>query len=574
MSGLSRRHFVEMLAVAGSAGCTLLHRRGQHEPSSATTFYDVPRFGNVHLLHLTDTHAQLEPIYFREADVDLGAGDLRGRATHRVGRRWLKAFHVAAGTRAAYAGADLDFDELARRYGRVGGYPQIATLLRRLRADRPGALLLDGGDAWQGSGTALWTRGGDMIAASQLLGVDAMTGHWEFTYGADRIAAFARGGPISFLAQNVRTLDFDEPVFSSTLHREMNGVPVAVIGQAYPYTAIAHPRRFVPDWTFGIQERNLQLEVERARLQGAQIVVLLSHNGVDVDLKLAGRVTGIDAILGGHTHDALPAPQLVANRAGKTLVTNAGSHGKFVGVLDLDVRDGDLRDFRYRLLPVFADLLPPDPAMQAQVERSRAPYQANLAAPLAHAETTLYRRGNFGGTMDQVILDALRAVGDAPIAFSPGFRWGTTLLADEPIRRGDLLAQTAITYPELAVRLMTGAEIKAVLEDVCDNLFNPDPYRQQGGDMVRVGGLQYARAPFAALGDRIRDLRLDGELLDADKRYKVAGWGSVTAADATADQAPPIWEVVEAYLKTRPTVRVERIETPKLIGVDGDPGLG
>jgi sulfur-oxidizing protein SoxB len=569
MTGIDRRQFIEMLAIAAAGGALDAAASGADQLDER--LYDVPRFGNVHLLHLTDTHAQLRPIYFREASVNLGAGDARGRMPHRVGRAWLDAFGIAAGTRGAYAFDALDFDALARRYGRVGGFAQIATLVKRLRADRPGALLLDGGDSWQGSATALWTRGEDMIAAQRMLGVDAMTGHWEFTYGAERVAAFAREGTIPWIAQNVRTLDFDEPVFAPVLAREINGVPVAIIGQAYPYTPIAHPRRFVENWTFGIREENLQREVDRARAGGAQVVVLLSHNGADVDLKLAQRVAGIDVILGGHTHDALPAPQVAAGHDRRTLVTNAGSHGKFVAVLDLDVRGGRLRDLRYRLLPVFADLLGADPAMQAQIGRSRAPYADRLERQLAITETTLYRRGNFGGTMDQVILDALRAVGDAPIALSPGFRWGTTLLAGDPIRREDLLAQTAITYPEVTIRTLTGTEIKNVLEDVCDNLFNPDPYRQQGGDMVRVGGLTYSCTPHARIGARINDLRLDGRPLEADRGYKVAGWASV--ADPVGPAGRPVWELVEEYLGSRPTVRIGRIETPRLIGVDHDPGI-
>ena len=564
---MNRREFLEVLSVAAACG-GLLRADGAR---AAASLYEFAAFGNVRLLHFTDCHAQLEPVYFREASTDIGAGAEAGRIPHRVGNAWLEAARARRGGALAYAFTALDFEAQAHRYGRVGGFAALATLVKRLRAGARASLLLDGGDSWQGSATALWSRGQDMVDAAKLLGVDAMTGHWEFTYGAERIDAFARSNEIAWIAHNVRTKDFDEPVFAPFVIREVGGAAVAIIGQAFPYVPIAHPPRFVPAWTFGIQERNLQLQVDAARAAGAAAVILLSHNGLDADLKLATRVGGIDAILGGHTHDALPSGRLVTSPSGRTLVTNAGSHGKFLGVLDLDVRGRRLRDVRYRLLPVFADLLAPDPAMRDLVERIHAPHRERLAAPLAVAASTLYRRGNFGGSMDQVILDALRAVEDAPIALSPGFRWGPTLLAGDTITRGDVYAQTGITYPQVHVREMTGAQIRAALEDVCDNLFNPDPYLQQGGDMVRVSGLQYACAPRARMGERIRDLRIGDVPLDADRRYKVAGWAPVGDA---APEARPIWDVVEAYLLSRKTIRVGRIEAPRLVGVDGDPGLG
>ena len=399
-----------------------------------------------------------------------------------------------------------------------------------------------------------------------------MTAHWEFTYGADRVREVIAGqlhGRIAFVAQNIRTTDFEDDVFPALVMREANGVRVAIIGQAFPYTPIAHPRHFIPDWTFGIQEANLQKRVEAARHDGAAVVILLSHNGMDTDLKLAGRVAGIDAILGGHTHDAVPIAIDVRNAGGTTLVTNAGSNGKFLGVLDLDVRSGRVADYRYRLLPVFSNLLPPDPAMQAHIDATRAPYLARLTEPLAITEGLLYRRGNFNGSFDQLILDALREVKGADIAFSPGFRWGTSLLPGETITREHVMDQTAITYPHTTLTRMTGTTIKAVLEDVADNLFNPDPYYQQGGDMVRVGGLTYACEPGAAMGRRISDLRLQGEPLAADRTYSVAGWAPVGAGAG----GEPIWEVVETWLKHRKTVTPRQLETPRLIGVEGNPGI-
>jgi sulfur-oxidizing protein SoxB len=403
--------------------------------------------------------------------------------------------------------------------------------------------------------------------------VDVMTGHWEFTHGAARVRELidtVLAGRIAFVAQNVATIDFEDPVFAPWVLRESGGVVVAVIGQAFPYTPIANPRHFVPEWSFGIQEARLQKAVASARAEGAQVVVLLSHNGMDTDLKLASRVSGIDAILGGHTHDAVPVAVEVAHPGGRTLVTNAGSNGKFLGVLDLEVQERRVAGWRYRLLPVFADLLPPDADMAALVARLRAPFEARLSEPLAVTEGLLYRRGNFNGSFDQLILDALMAQTGAPIAFSPGFRWGTTLLPGETITREALMNQTAITYPQVTVSELTGAQVKAVLEDVCDNLFNPDPYQQQGGDMVRVGGLTYTCEPGAAMGRRVSDLRLDGEPLDADRRYRVAGWASV----AEGVQGEPVWDLVERWLRARQVVPARTPNVPRLLGVERNPGLG
>jgi sulfur-oxidizing protein SoxB len=470
----------------------------------------------------------------------------------------LKQFGIAPGGAAAHAFTFLDFERAARRYGKVGGYAHLATLVKRLRAARPHALLLDGGDTWQGSATALWTEGVDMIGAQKLLGVDLMTAHWEFTYGMKRVqAAVARElAPMEFLAQNVKTVDFEDPVFKPYTLRSVNGVALAVIGQAFPYTPISHPRHLVADWSFGIQEPRVQQLVDEVRAKGAQAVVLLSHNGMDVDVKLAARVRGLDAILGGHTHDGVPAPVVV----GKTLVTNAGSNAKFLAVLDLEVKSGAVTGYRYKLLPVFANLLPADPAMDAYIERVRAPYRAKLEERLAVTEGLLYRRGNFNGTWDQLLCNALMAVKGADIAFSPGFRWGSTLLPGDAITFEHLMDQTAITYPYATLNEMTGEQVKAILEDVADNLFNPDPYLQQGGDMVRVGGLTYACNPKAAMGARISDLRLAGQPVEAGKRYKVAGWAPV-AEGATGE---PVWDVAARYLRERRTLAPLEPNVPRL----------
>jgi sulfur-oxidizing protein SoxB len=415
-----------------------------------------------------------------------------------------------------------------------------------------------------------------MVEASKALGVNLMTGHWEFTLGAERVKELVdkdlAASGIEFLAQNVRTTDFNDAVFKPYVMRTINGHAVAVIGQAFPYTPIANPRYFTPTWSFGIREQELQIVVERARARGAQAVVLLSHNGMDVDLKLASRVSGIDAILGGHTHDAVPLPVIVKKGSWRTIVTNAGCNGKFLGVLDLQIRRKRVLDFRYTLLPVFSQLLAPDREMAALITRLRAPHEAQLREVLATTSGLLYRRGNFNGSWDELLLDALMATQDAPIAFSPGFRWGTSLLAGAAITREHLMDQTATTYSYATLNNMSGAQIKALLEDVADNLFNPDPYYQQGGDMVRVGGLTYAIEPGARMGSRISDLRLAGKPLDAGKLYKVAGWAPVSEGARTAG-LKPVWELVERWLKAQKTVAPRAVNTPRLIGMQGNPGL-
>ncbi len=584
---ISRREFVKLLGMAGAAGM-LPHSifAAARQPSD---LYEVPKFGNVTILHITDTHAQLNPVYFREPNVNLGLGDALGQAPHLVGNALLKHFGIEAGGIEAHAFTYLNFDEAAQKFGKVGGFAHLKTLVKRLRDDRgPGnSLLLDGGDTWQGSGTAYWTRGRDMVGACNLLGVDVMTGHWEFTYLDEEVIKNVGEFKGEFVAQNVKVREealfdyrfadfagFNEDsglAFKPYTIKEVGGARVAVIGQAFPYTPIANPSRFIPDWTFGIQDARMQEIVDAVREnEKPDVVVVISHNGMDVDLKMASRVSGIDVIFGGHTHDGMPAPTVVSNKSGKTLVTNAGSNGKFLGVMDLDVKDGKVKDFRYRLLPVFSNLLPADPEMQAYIDEVRAPYKDKLEEKLTTAGATLYRRGNFNGTFDQVICDALRKVNDAQISLSPGFRWGTTVLPGQSITLEHVMDQTCITYPETYRREMSGADIKAILEDVCDNLFNPDPYVQQGGDMVRVGGLDYVCDPTQEMGKRISDMTLDdGTKVEADKTYVVSGWATV------GSQSPgrPIWEVVSDYLRLQQTVKIEKLNTPKLVNVAGNPGI-
>jgi len=579
---MDRRDFLWMLGGASAAGMFA----GCSSAGLRRDPYDAASFGNARILHFTDCHAQLIPIYFREPNVNIGLGRAKGRSPHLVGEQLLSQLTMGRTEREEHAFTYLNFDAAARQFGKVGGFSHLKTLVDQQRGavGDENSLLLDGGDTWQGSATALWTRGQDMVDACNLLGVDIMTGHWEFTYRDKEVLQNIERFNGEFLAQNIRVSEealfdgadaYDEDsghAFKPYTMRTVGGRRVAVVGQAFPYTPIANPSRFIPDWSFGIRDDDLQELVNRIRAtEKPDVVIVLSHNGMDVDVKMASRVAGVDAILGGHTHDGVPEPLVVNNSGGKTLVTNAGSNGKFLAVLDLDIGAGKINDYRYRLLPVFSNLLPADPEMQRFIDELRAPYQEQLNEPLAIAESLLYRRGNFNGTFDQVICDALLEVGDAEISLSPGFRWGTSVLPGDTVTMERLMDQTALTYPETYVRDMTGNELKIILESVADNLFHPDPYYQQGGDMVRLGGLNFTCDPTAMMDHRISEMTLDnGELIDASKRYKVAGWATVGSTSPGA----PIWDVVAEYLKAKKTIKIDRINTPKLRNVSNNPGLG
>jgi S-sulfosulfanyl-L-cysteine sulfohydrolase len=574
-----RRDFLKFTGAAALSGGLPLIARS----ADSAGVYDLERFGNARILHITDTHAQLQPAFFREPSVNLGIGAMQGKPPHLVGRAFLDRFGVRPDSADAYAFTFVDFEKSAARFGKLGGFAHLKTLIDRLRSDvgPERSLLLDGGDLWQGTGQANTLQGADMVEAANLLGIEAMTGHWEFTYGEAALRSNLERFKGEFLAQNVYLTEeatfndakaFDPAsgrVFKPAMIKEIGGYRVAVIGQAFPYVPVAHPKRFTPDWTFGIRDDELQTLVNGLRTNDkVDAVVLLSHNGMDVDLKLAGRVTGIDVILGGHTHDAVPQPIAVANAGGTTLVTNAGSNGKFLGVLDLELAKGKVSDARYRLLPVFSELLKPDPAMQALIQKMREPHAAGYAEKIATADRLLYRRGNFFGTVDQLICDALRSELDAEIALSPGFRWGSSMLPGQPVTMEDVLSETAITYPESYVQSLTGSQIKDILEDVCDNLFNADPYYQQGGDMVRVGGMAYTCTPGESVGRRISELKLDsGRALSAGKSYSVAGWASVNP-----QQGMPVWDVLAKYLRAgkAPEPRGAGVT---LKGVDDNPGI-
>ena len=584
---LSRREFLHTLGLAAAAG--MFPRSVFAESKLPSDFYTVPESGNVRLLHITDTHAQLMPVYFREPSVNLGIGDARGEVPHLVGKELLKRFSIPAGGPRAHAFTCLDFERAAHKYGKVGGFSHLKTLVDKLRSEygNDKTLLLDGGDTWQGSGTAYKTRGMDMVEACNLLGVDVMTGHWEFTYQEEEILKNIGAFNGDYVCQNVfvkqdalfdyRFADFDGfnedsgRAFKPYVIKDLGGVRVAVIGQAFPYTPIANPQRFIPDWTFGIKDGEMQEVVNTLREdEKPDLVVVISHNGMDVDLKMASIVTGIDAIFGGHTHDGVPGAIEISNPEGKTLVTNAGSNGKFVGVMDFDVQKGKLKGYSYKLLPVFSNMIKPDADMTAHINKVRKPHLDWLNEELAVAEEVLYRRGNFNGTFDQLICDALRIESDAQISLSPGFRWGTTVLSGQPITMENVLDQTCMTYPETYRREMTGNDIRLILEDVCDNLFNPDPYYQQGGDMVRVGGLDYVCDPTADTGKRISGMTLDnGDKIDMKKKYIVAGWATV----GSQSPGPAVWDMVADHLRTTKSAKITKLNTPKLKDVGNNPGL-
>jgi sulfur-oxidizing protein SoxB len=562
---ISRREFlmasVATTAILGTGFPGGLARLAAQQAMTEDQLLDFDSFGNVTLVHLTDIHAQLMPIYFREPSINLGVGEVNGLPPHITGEDFLKLYNLEPGSPEAYALTYVDFQALAQSYGKMGGMDRIATVLKRIRSERPNnTLFLDGGDTWQGSYTANQTNGADMITVMNALEPDAMTGHWEFTYGDERVQEIIDELPFAFLGSNIYDAEWNEPAFEGYKIFERGGVKIGVVGQAFPYTPIANPRWMFPNWSFGIREEDVIKNVEAARADGAECIVLLSHNGFDVDRKLASRVPGIDVILAAHTHDALPEPVMV----GKTLVVASGSNGKFLSRVDLDVSGGEVKGFRYRLIPIFSDVITPDPEMTALVDELRAPYKTELARELGKTESLLFRRGNFNGTFDDLLCDAMLAERDAEIALSPGFRWGTSLLPGQTITVEDLHNACAMTYPSVYRITMTGTVIREVLEDVGDNLFNPDPYYQQGGDMVRVGGMGYAIDVAQPMGSRISDMTLlaTGEAIEPNREYTVAGWASINPEV----EGPPIWDVVENHLSKNPVVALEPNRSVKVTG--------
>jgi len=561
---LSRRDFLQASfaasAIVGASGFGNWAKLAAQQQLTQDRLLDFDTTGNVTLIHFADCHAQLKPVWFREPSINLGVGEVKGKPPHISGTEFLKTYGIEPGSPQAYALTNEDFVALAREYGRMGGFDRVSTIVKAIRADRPDALFLDGGDTWQGSLTALRTQGQDMVNAMNLMRPDAMTSHWEFTYGIDRVTEIVDELPFPFLGANIFDNEWDEPAYESHATFERGGVKVAVIGQAFPYLPIANPRWMFPNLSFGIREDRMRAVVDEVRADGAELVVLLSHNGFDVDRKMAGRIDGIDVILAGHTHDALPEPVIVND----TLIIASGSHSKFVSRLDLDVRDGGVKGWNYRLIPVFSDVIAPDPEMTALVETERAPFEADLEEVIGTTNSLLYRRGNFNGTWDDLICQALLEEREADIALSPGFRWGPSLLPEQAITREDIYGATAMTYPNAYRSEMSGELIHTILEDVADNLFNPDPYYQQGGDMVRVGGMGYTIDISKPIGSRITDLTLlkTGDPIDPDKTYVVAGWASVNEDT----EGPAIYDLVEDYVSRKGTIDIRPNAAVKTVG--------
>ena len=562
---ISRRHFVQVgLAASAIYGASGFGNWGRLSAQQALTQNDLLDFkttGNVTLIHITDTHAQLKPVYFREPEINIGVGGVIGKPPHVTGADFRKLYGIPDGSAADYALTYDDFTSLAGTYGRMGGMDRISTVVNSIRADRTDALVLDGGDTWQGSLTALRTNGQDMVNVFNALGTDAMTSHWEFTLGIDRVMEIVENElNFPFLGANIFDTEWDERAFEPYKMFERGGVQIAVIGQAFPYMPIANPGWMFPDLSFGVRQDNMAELVAEVRGKGAELVVLLSHNGFDVDRKLAANVDGIDIILTGHTHDALPEPVLV----NKTYLIASGSHGKFVTRLDLDVRDGEMKGINHRLIPIFTDVIAPDPEMTALVDTQRAPYKAELDEVIGKTDSLLYRRGNFNGTWDDLICNALISEREADIALSPGFRWGASLLPGQDITREDIFNATAMSYPEAYRSEMTGETLHIILEDVADNLFNPDPYYQQGGDMVRVGGMGYRIDINQPQGKRITEMTLlkTGERIEPSQTYVVAGWASVNEGT----EGPAIWDVVESHIRREGTVTVDPNTSVKVVG--------
>ncbi len=563
---ISRRDFLQVSmaasALVGASGFGNWSRLAAQQALTQDQLLQFDTFGNVSLIHVTDIHAQLKPIYFREPSVNIGVGDNRGAVPHLTGADFRKFYGINDGSPSHYALSSGDFSSLAKAYGRVGGLDRVATVVNAIRADRPDALLLDGGDTWHGSYTCYHTEGQDMVNVMNGLKPDAMTFHWEFTLGSDRVAEIVEGLPFAALGQNIFDAEWDEPaeLFPPYQFFERGGVKIAVIGQAFPYMPIANPGWMFPEYSFGIRDENMQAMVDEVRAQGAECVVCLSHNGFDVDKSMASKVTGIDVILSGHTHDALPEPVLV----GDTIIVASGSNGKFVSRVDLDIQNGRMMGFRHKLIPIFSDVIEPDAEMTALIDEQRAPFKAELEEVVGQTDSLLYRRGNFNGTWDDLICDALMSEREADIAMSPGVRWGPSLIPGDDITREDIWNVTSMTYGKAYRTEMTGEFIKVILEDVADNIFNPDPYYQQGGDMVRIGGMGYKIDVRKPQGERISDMTLlkTGEAIDPAKNYVVAGWASVNEGT----EGPQIWDVVEAHIKKLGTVTVQSNDSVTVVG--------
>ena len=562
----SRRDFLQVgmatSAIYGASGFGSFSKLSAQQKLSQDDLLRFDTYGNVSLIHITDIHAQLKPIYFREPEINLGVGSALGQVPHITGANFRKMYGIDDGSPSHYALTHNDFSALASEYGRVGGLDRVATVVNSIRADRPDAILLDGGDTWHGSYTCHHTQGQDMVNVMNALNTEAMTFHWEFTLGSDRVHEIIDTLPFPALGQNIFDAEWDEPAeyFKPYTFFERGGSKIAVIGQAFPYMPIANPSWMFPEYSFGIRDENMQAMVDEVRGLGADLVVVLSHNGFDVDKKMASIVTGIDIILSGHTHDALPEPVLIDN----TIIVASGSNGKFVSRIDLDVRNGQMMGFKHKLIPIFSDVITPDPDMAALIDGERAPYIDQLSEVIGQSESLLYRRGNFNGTWDDLICQALIEEREADISMSPGVRWGPSILPGQDITREDIWNVTSMSYGKVYRTEMTGEFIHIILEDVADNLFNPDPYYQQGGDMVRIGGMGYRIDINKPQGERITELTLlkTGEKIDPSKNYVVAGWASVNEGT----EGPQVWDLVENYIRRNGIVKVNPNNSVQVVG--------
>jgi S-sulfosulfanyl-L-cysteine sulfohydrolase len=567
---ISRREFLQMLALAAAGPG--LHGSLAQARTLAETMYAPAKFGDVSLIHLADRHAQLLPQYYREPSARVGVGQGRNEPPFLVGEHLLERFRVMPSTPHAHALTHLRFEDAAVVYGKVGGVAHLATVVNQLRATRPDALLLDSGDSWVGSGLAEWTQGRDGAEVSRLLGVDAMTGDWEFALGADQLKMLLAGeakGRTSFLAQNVRERGGGARPFRPHSIYFVGGHPVGVIGLAYPHIGRYGVKNFVPDWEFGLDEPGLQASVDSVRARGVRLVVLMSHAGLPADLKLAKRLRGVDVILSGHSHDPMPQPFVVRGQSNQTLVVSGGAHGKFLGLLDLRMGDSGVLDYRYSLLPIFSRLIKPDAEMAAAVDRLRQPYAARLDETLAITEGALYRRDTFKGPFDQLVLDILRSTTKAEIAIGPGYRFGATLLPGDAITWQHILDYTAGERGYCEEEL-SGAEIRNRLEAWSDEVFNPDPYEQSGEDMVRTAGLDFECDPAADHGRRIRRAFVGKQSLEDGRRYKVVSWG-VRSLAATGTQS--VAGVVADYLRRAKNIAAIEPTMPRMIGREGNLGI-
>ena len=260
---ISRRDFLQASmatsAIYGASGFGNWSRLAAQQSMTQDKLLEFDTFGNVSLIHITDIHGQLNPVYFREPEINLGVGAAKGQVPHVTGADYRKMYGIEDGSASAYALTYDDFSSLAKTYGRMGGLDRISTVINSIRAERPDALLLDGGDTWHGSYTCYHTKGQDMVNVMNALKPDAMTFHWEFTLGTEKIQEHIESLPFAALGANIFDSEWDEPADLVEPYKmfERGGVKIAVIGQAFPYMPIANPGWMFPEFSFGIREERM-----------------------------------------------------------------------------------------------------------------------------------------------------------------------------------------------------------------------------------------------------------------------------------------------------------------------------